>query len=140
MTEPVERRQHARVAFFLIPVEREQVPYWVFVPPTTAGVAGVVVNMSEGGIQVLTKAESPLNEDRYAISLIVEPTAGALAPFQGTVRRIWTRDLNAIEFIHGMQFEDDRSDAAEFLRVIRPGFEERRWVRCSLSAPVSRPC
>lgn len=133
MSDSVEQRQHARVNFFLIPVEREQVPYWVFVPPETAGVAAVVVNMSEGGIQVLTNAESPLHEDRYAISLIVEPPTDHVAPFKGTVRRIWSRDLNAIEFIHGMQFEDDHSDAAEFLRVLRPGLEQRRWVRCLLS-------
>lgn len=132
MNEFSEQRRHSRVSFFLVPVEREQVPIWVFVPPASPGTAGVVVNMSESGIQVLTTAESPLHSDRYAMRLIIEPEATEVAPFEGTVRRIWSRDLNALGTMHGMAFDNEHSDAAEFLRATRPGLEKKRWVRCVL--------
>jgi hypothetical protein len=132
MNESSEQRRHARVTFFLIPVEREQVPFWVFLPPTSEGTAGVVVNMSESGIQVLTSVENPLRHEQYLMRLIVEADDSKVSPFEGPVRRIWSRDLNAIGLMHGMQFDDECSDAAEFLRMARPGLEKRRWVRCVL--------
>jgi hypothetical protein len=127
-----DARQHERVSFFLVPVERERLPVWVFVPESTGeGHAGVVVNMGEGGLQILTAAARPLTADLYDMHLIIGAPEDA-PDFSGRVRRIWSRAVGSLGTLQGMQIESADSDAAEFLRAAAPSPHTRNWVRCVL--------
>ena len=128
-----EQRRQPRVAFFLVPVEREQVPVWLFKPPALAdGVAGLVVNMSEGGAQVLTPVESPLGAGPYTLHLLIGQTDDEVSAFTGTVRRVWSQPLSNFAWVNGLAFEEPQSGAATFLQQFQPTME-RRWVRCLLT-------
>jgi hypothetical protein len=56
VTRPsVDHRLHRRVEFCLVPERRERVPVWVSKPvDAVEAVAGLVMNLSGGGLQVLT--------------------------------------------------------------------------------------
>jgi hypothetical protein len=128
-----DKRAHERVAFFLVPVEREQLPVWVFVPDNTGSRhVGVIVNMSEGGLQVLTSAEHPLDGDEFGLSLIIGGPSSQLPTFSGRVRRHWTRPMGKLGQLSGMSLMDADSEAAEFLRMAAPSPQSRNWVRCLL--------
>ena len=68
-----EQRKHERVNFFLVPVEREMVPVWVFKPDLDGqSHAGLILNHSETGMQVLTGVDDDVEGERFAFMLLVE--------------------------------------------------------------------
>lgn len=128
----VDQRRNPRVEFFLVPVEREQVPVWLFKPASQADAdAGLIVNMSEGGVQVLTNADRELSAARYTVQLLLDERE-ARTRFAGIARRVWTRPLSKLGNVSGFEFTDAGSSAAEFLAQYRPSLDQRSWVRCLL--------
>lgn len=133
MTTPsIEHRIHRRVEFFLVPDRRERVPVWVFKPADAAdAVAGLVMNLSDGGLQVLTASDDALDRDRYEIQLLLGED-DAVPRFRGRVTRVWTREAASAGWLAGLRFDDERSSAEDFIRVYQSPTPERRWVRCLL--------
>ena len=79
MTTPDQRR-FPRVEFFLVPDANEQLPVWVFKPESeTVGRAGVVVNLSGGGLQIAVGAQEPLQARHYELRLLRIPAVYAVA-------------------------------------------------------------
>uniref|UniRef100_UPI0034E93904 hypothetical protein n=1 Tax=Enterococcus faecium TaxID=1352 RepID=UPI0034E93904 len=65
MSDPANLRQHVRIDFLGAQHDADSLPGWVFKPVQfSRGPAGLVLNMSDGGLQVLTSAAEPLNEAR----------------------------------------------------------------------------
>jgi hypothetical protein len=131
-TSSVEHRSHRRVEFFLVPSQREQVPVWVFKPADAIqATAGLVVNLSEGGVQVLTASGDAPDRAAYEIQLLLgEPEA--VPRFRGRVTRVWTHEAASAGWLSGLRFDDERSSAEDFIRSYRASMPERGWVRCLL--------
>jgi hypothetical protein len=128
----IEQRVHRRVEFFLVPAEREQVPVWIFKPADVVDAfAGLVLNLSDGGLQVLTGPEEALDVSSYEIQLLLGEDA-TVARFRGVVTRVWTRTARTIGQLSGFRFDDRRSSAEDFIRVYQSSSSEPRWVRCVL--------
>lgn len=132
MTTAINLRKDPRVEFFLVPVDREQVPVWVFKPETDSTAhAGVVANVSRGGLQVLTLSDAPLNAQHYEVKLLLDEDEG-VPPFKGPVRRIWTESLTSLINTNGFEFEVLNSSAEQFLAAFKVSAHQQRWVRCVL--------
>ena len=133
MTTPtIEHRIHRRVEFFLVPDRCERLPVWVFKPADAAdGVAGLVMNLSHGGLQMLTASDEALDRDRYEIQLLLGED-DAVPRFRGRVTRVWTREAASAGWIAGLRFDDKHSSAEDFIRVYQSPTPEGRWVRCLL--------
>lgn len=135
-----QRRRHNRVEFFLVPMQREQIPIWVFKPARHAEAAGgVVLDLSERGIRVLTRSEQPLEGSCYEMRLLLGED-DSVPPFSGRVRRVWSQPLSALGLCSGFEFQDADSEAEQFLRhhlslPLTRG--QPRWVRCVLYEHVS---
>lgn len=128
-----ERRLQPRVEFFLVPQDREQVPVWVFKPPERADDhAGLLLDFSDRGAQILTAAERPLDRERYHLR-VVEAAASPIEPFTGIARVVWTRPHSGFGLLNGLAFEGERSPAETFLQSYAPGSAGRAWLRCLLS-------
>ena len=111
---------------------------WVFKPADAIdAVAGLVMNLSDGGLQVLTGSDEALQGSRYEIQLLLGEDE-AVARFRGRVTRVWTREADSAGWLSGLRFDDDRSSAADFVRVYQVGALGRPWVRCLL-VPVGAP-
>lgn len=127
-----EQRRHDRVEFLLVPVEREQVPVWLFKPPARQEeIAGLIVNLSDGGMQVLTSAAHALDFIECRIELMLGEEEG-VAPFSGRARRVWTHAYSKFGNISGMQFLEP-SAMATFVAQFKPAQARRAWLRCLLS-------
>ena len=131
--EHSDQRRHPRVAYFLVPVDREQLPVWLFKPEgLLEATAALVVNASAGGVQVLASADSPDPPEEALLSLILGDDEGQ-PPYQAAVRRVWSRPFSTFGQLQGYEFAEAMSPAQEYLRTYRPALEERKWVRCVLS-------
>ena len=111
---------------------REQVPVWVFKPADALeSSAGLVMNVSEGGLQVLTAADDALERPAYEMQLLLGEEE-AVARFRGRVTRMWTREATSSGWLSGLRFDDAQSPAAAFIRVYQATGGAHRWVRCLL--------
>lgn len=131
-TSAVEHRHHRRVEFFLVPSQREPIPVWVFKPTDAVdAIAGLVMNLSEGGVQVLTAPGAAPDRAAWEIQLLLGE-AEAVPRFRGRVTRVWTREAASSGWLSGLRFDDAHSSAEVFIRSWRASMPERGWVRCVL--------
>jgi hypothetical protein len=128
----VDQRRFPRVEFFLVPAEHEQLPVWVIKPQGLADArGGVVVNLSEAGLQILAAAEPELDAQHYELRLLLGEDDG-VPLFSAAVRRVWSRPLSQLVQLGGFEFESSNSEAEEFLRTQTAQITARKWVRCVL--------
>lgn len=128
----IDQRRSPRVEFFLVPEQHEQLPVWVIKPESLAAArGGIVVNLSEDGLQILTAAEPALDAQHYELRLLLGEDDG-VPLFSADVRRVWTRPLSRIVQLGGFEFESSNSQAEEFLLAQTAHVTARKWVRCVL--------
>lgn len=139
MTDHAELRRHTRTDFLAAQHDADSLPGWVFKPVQfTQGPAGLVLNMSDGGLQVLTSASEPLDGDRHEVVLLLgrsdaEPHGDEqVSWFNGIVERAWSRPVPRMGILHGMRFVASNSTAEQFLDAHRADLESGQWVRCVL--------
>ena len=125
-----EQREYERVEFQLTPVEPAPVPVWVFQPKPSAK-AGLVMNLSQSGLQIMTSAEHPLTADHYEVRLLVDDDQ-ELVDFSGPVRRVWTRELGEPSQLSGFEFEHPDSPTSNFLQHHSLHGQDQAFVRCVL--------
>ncbi len=105
---------------------------WVFKPTDAIdAVAGLVMNLSDGGLQVLTTSDDALDHAAYEIQLLLGEDE-TVARFRGRITRVWTREASSAGWLSGFSFDDDHSSAEDFIRVYQASAPDRRWVRCLL--------
>lgn len=132
MQPHAEHRSHRRVECLLVPLDREHVPVWVFKPRDAAGAhAGLVLDISDGGLQVQTGRDDEPVDDRYEVQLLLGEDA-EVERFSAAVTRVWTRPSPTVGFLSGFRFDDRGSTAEAFIRTYQGGERKRRWVRCLL--------
>jgi len=129
---PHDQRRFPRVEFFLVPAEQEQLPVWVIKPePLADQRGGLVLNLSEGGLQIATAVEPPLDAEHYELRLLLGEDE-QVALFNGPVRRVWSRPLTQRAELSGFEFEVPNSLAEQFLLTQTRNIAARQWVRCVL--------
>ncbi len=101
------------------------------------GPAGLVLNMSDGGLQVLTSAAEPLTEARYEVVLLLgrsdtDSDDEQVSWFNGVVERKWSRPVPRMGVLHGMRFMARNSTAEQFLTSHHTALASGHWVRCVL--------
>lgn len=127
-----DQRRFQRVEFFLVPDEGDYLPVWVFKPRELANErGGVVVNISEGGLQVLTGATPPLAAGPYELRLLLGDDESETL-YSGPVRQVWQRRHSETAQLAGFEFMQPNSLAEEFLQRQSTMVQERQWVRCVL--------
>jgi hypothetical protein len=138
MSDPADLRQHPRIDFLAAQHDAESLPGWVFKPVQfSRGPAGLVLNMSDGGLQVLTSAAEPLTETRYEVLLLLGRADAAdeeeqVSWFNGVIELAWSRPVPRMGILHGMRFVTRNSTAEQFLNGHREELDNGHWVRCVL--------
>ncbi|MDM4765580.1 hypothetical protein [Pelomonas sp. SE-A7] len=127
-----DKRQFPRVSFFSPSNERGLLPDWAFrrVPFQNAP-AGLVMNLSDGGLQVLISAGETLTTQRHDVVLLVGEE-DQVTWFNGIVETAWARPLGDFGQLLGLSFVKRNSTAEKFLLSypVQPG--TNAWVRCVL--------
>jgi hypothetical protein len=138
MTDPAEHRQFPRTDFLAAQHDADSLPGWVFKPVQfSQGPAGLVLNLSDGGLQVLTSAMEPLTDDKYEVVLLLgraDMDVGdeQVSWFNGVVERKWSRPVPRMGILHGLCFTARNSTAEQFLNGHQAALEAGQWVRCVL--------
>ena len=138
MTNPAEHRQFMRTDFLAAQHDADSLPGWVFKPVQfSQGPAGLVLNLSDGGMQVLTSAAEPLTDDRYEVVLLLgradmETHEEQVSWFNGIVERKWSRPVPRMGNLHGLCFTARNSTAEQFLQGHQAALDSGHWVRCVL--------
>ena len=138
MSDPANLRQHARFDFPAAQHDADSLPGWVFKPVQfSQGPAGLVLNLSDGGLQVLTSATEPLEADRYEVVLLLgradmDTADEQVSWFNGVIERKWSRPVPRMGILHGMCFVARNSTAEQFLAGHHAALESGQWVRCVL--------
>lgn len=129
--KPPQTEAGARVTAFLLPLGREQIPVWVFVPAGLAhGTAALVVQLGEQGLQVFSPPGAQWGIGPLRLHLLDElgetprPSGGAL------VQRLWRRTISHSGDLHGLAFLDRSGATESALRRWQPEVRARNWVRC----------
>ncbi len=131
-TTSIDHRSQRRVEFFLVSDDHEHIPVWVFKPADAVdAIGGLVMNLSDGGLQVLCGSDNAPVHTSYEIQLLLGEDE-AVPRFGGRVTRLWTREAASRGWLSGFRFENEHSSAEDFIRVYRSSAQERRWVRCLL--------
>ena len=100
-----EKRVHPRSEYFLIKSEGQAVPIYAFRDATdTAAIPALVVDLSAGGVQVLTTHSTELDQDSYALEIVLDPEQGSPLDRIAVVK-IWDR-RDGINYRTGFAFRD----------------------------------
>lgn len=127
-----DQRRFQRVEFLLVPDADAQLPVWIFKPQDLAEErAGVVLNISEGGLQIITGTLPPLPGLRFELTLL-EGEEDALPHYRGWVRRVWRRAHSDRSELGGFEFETPNSLAEDYLASLSINVTPRHGVRCVL--------
>jgi len=126
----IDQRRAPRIEFFLLPEAPEPLP-----ADEVRG--GIVVNLSEAGLQVLTLAEPPLEAEHYTLRLLFGGTGegdeGEGPPLlSADVRRVWSRALDGGAQLGGFEFESANAQAEEFLLAQTAQITARQRLYCVL--------
>lgn len=135
MTKSLENRVYKRVQFFMVPATEHEVrPVWVFNSKNPGkSLAGLVVNMSESGIQVLTDAEEVPQNMRYRLSFLVDEQAGIVDVPDTIVQWVWSESGNGLFTRSGFSFIDElTADVKRLFDLVSSG--KQVYLRCAIEA------
>lgn len=128
-----DNRGNRRVEFFHIPMgECEIRPVWVFSSGRSeTAICGVVINMSKGGVQVLTEAQYPMLASRYKISFIRDDQAADLVLGDCYLERIWSEAHSSLHTLSGFCFVGDIPETVSALLHSNDN-QVRPFLRCEI--------
>jgi hypothetical protein len=140
MSYEVENRQFERSQFFLVQKEKDFLPIWVFKPEDNpSGIAGVLVDVSEGGLQILTQKVAPAKGQRFEMSLVNQIGGDETRLPPGMIDLVWSDDLGSIYTKCGFTFSSYSDDEIAML-IAHTSDEGDKFMRCILrEAPVANP-
>ncbi|MDE2428214.1 MAG: PilZ domain-containing protein [Burkholderiales bacterium] len=127
-----DNRAFQRVQFFRLPKEQEFVPVWVFNSHQPGkSIAGLVVNLSKTGIQVLTAVNEAPTQQHYRIAFLEEEPGAVSALPSCKIHLIWTASEQGLYTRSGFVF-DELDDSTLQLLIDHMQQEKHAFLRCSL--------
>lgn len=123
-----EKRVHTRSQFFLLNSDGEPVSFFSFRPEEAIDATpGLVVDLSDGGLQILTANALTLVQKNYHMELVVGERVGDGKRYP--VSQVWTRP-DGVNVRSGYAFVDGAASAQEVSALLAAS--ERKILRCVL--------
>lgn len=133
MTKKFENRVYKRVQFFMVPAAEHEIrPIWVFNSQNPGNsLAGLVANMSESGIQVLTGIEEMPENTQYRLTFLMDENAGEVNLPDCHVQWVWSEPAAGLYTRSGFTFVNELEASLKAL-LDRVGNGEQLYLRCAL--------
>jgi hypothetical protein len=129
-----EKRTHTRAQFFLVRQDHDYVPVFAFrSPDDTEAIPALVVDASEGGVQILTTVNATVDGLHYDLEVHSEETEPVPLP-AWEVHRVWTRQ-EGMYVKSGFVFET--AGVAQEGIAARLASAEHHMLRCVLHPRVA---
>jgi hypothetical protein len=123
-----ERRTYARAQYFLLRDGSEQVPVFAFRPENEAdAVPALVVDISEGGVQILSTPITQISIGSYTLELV--PADGTLPGKRHIVHLVWSRP-EGMNIRSGFVFDNPSESNADVAALLTAS--KHRILRCVL--------
>jgi hypothetical protein len=127
-TATPEQRVYARSQFFLVQADGEIVSFYSFRPENAKdAIPALVVDLSDGGVQILSATSMPLTNPKYLLELVTDKSQPSDTTLP--VHLVWTRP-DGINTRSGFAFEAN-PDRMQGLRGLMED-SEHRILRCVL--------
>lgn len=129
----MEKRLSDRVQFFQFHHDHDLRPIWVFRHAQPESVLGLLLDVSEEGVQILTDKSPSLQGDSFY--LIIHSDACQVANFcAAQVRHLWSKAEGTLYVRNGFAF-DGVGDLASFIaRLLVARADGHKLLRCELVA------
>jgi c-di-GMP-binding flagellar brake protein YcgR len=124
-----DKRAHARAQYFLIKDAGQAVPIYAFRDPEDLlAVPALVVDISDGGVQVLTADSTPLSQQIYNLELVLGSANDAeLGRIE--IRSVWSR-ADGVNIRTGFAFFQSSEVGANWSKILQDA--PHRLLRCVL--------
>lgn len=123
-----DKRTHTRAQYFLIKDAGQAVPIYAFRDPDDMlAIPALVVDISDGGVQVLTADATELSQI-YNLELIVEPTDGTELG-RVEVRKVWSKE-DGVNIRTGFAFSHHSETGAKWNEILQNA--PHHLLRCVL--------
>lgn len=124
----LDKRVSPRSQYFLLQTDGEPVSFYSFRPEDAVdAVPALVVDLSDGGLQILTANPQELTQESYMLELVINELVGHGNKY--AVHSVWSRP-NGVNLRTGFAF-DQGVELAEEVKAILTG-TEHRVLRCVL--------
>ncbi|MFZ6799644.1 PilZ domain-containing protein [Undibacterium sp. Di24W] len=132
MTHDVENRKFERSSFFLVQIERDFLPIWVFQPhDDSAGLLGVLVDASEGGLQILLQKNILVVGQQFEMFIINQIGGDDLPLPPAHIQLVWSEDIANTYTKCGFTFQSySRGEIHQLHAQAHSG--EHKFLRCVL--------
>jgi len=132
MAHDVENRKFERSSFFLVQIERDFLPVWVFQPhDDTAGLLGVLVDASEGGLQILLQKNTLHVGQQFEMFVINQIGGDELSLPPAKIQLVWSEDIANTYTKCGFIFQSNNRGEIHQLHAQALG-SEHKFLRCVL--------
>jgi hypothetical protein len=132
MEHEIENRRYERIQFFLVQQEKNFLPVWVFKPEAyPSGIAAILVDVSEGGLQILTQKNALLDAKHYELTLINQVGSKQAKLSPGVVNLVWSEDVGSTYVKCGFTFLSNAKEKVTALMDLTSDGEEK-FIRCVL--------
>jgi hypothetical protein len=123
------KRTHTRAQYFLIKDEGQAVPIYAFRDPADVlAIPALVVNLGDGGVQVLTTHTAYVSQEIYNLELVAENPDDA-KPEIAQVHRVWSRE-DGVNVRTGFAFSQGANVGARWLKILEGA--PHHLLRCIL--------
>lgn len=128
----MEKRKSERVQFFQLPRDDALMPVWVFHRGSPDTILGVLLDISEDGVQVFTDKSSPLLGDAYQL-IVHDDEAESSELISVRVRRLWSKPDGTLYIRNGFAFEGGEELKPTLGKVLAARDAGHHWLRCELA-------
>ncbi len=132
MSHDVENRKFERTQFFLVQQDKDFLPVWVFKPEDyPSGIAGVLVDVSEGGLQILMPKSTLKAGQQFEMLLINQIGGDETRVAPGLIDLVWSQDLGSTYTKCGFTFNSQTHEEIKML-IAHTLDGENKFMRCVL--------
>jgi hypothetical protein len=133
----VERRLSERVQFFQQPGDDVAVPVWVFNHAKSDTILGLLLDVSDEGVQIMTDEAVPPLSDEFQLIVQTDETANINLAV-ATMHKLWSKSDGTPYVRHGFSFDGDINLTMLLDCVFAARDSGRQWLRCGLIASTRR--
>lgn len=129
----MEMRRSERVQFFQVPQADVVLPVWVFRRSGLETILGLLQDISEDGVQILTDKSCPVEDGCYLVDVQAgeQQDAGHITL---CVRHIWSKPDGSLYVRNGFAFESGEDSAPAMGQILAARESGQIWLRCELAA------
>jgi len=128
--DQANKRMHTRTQYFLIKDDKQAIPIYAFRDPTDlSAIPALVVDIGDGGIQILTTRGVDLSQQTFDLELVDagEPSDTELRREQ--IQMVWSRE-DGTNIRTGFAFTQGLDVGARWVQILESA--PHRLLRCIL--------